>query len=592
MRLSRPRTQRQFLIAIIAAVSTTLALLSDAAPKAKYWSPNEITYPTPDFQKLDTFEANRLNKADSLFADARFKEAGAAYEAFAVEFPDSAAVAYAITRKGRSLQLEQKRFEAMEIYQEVLDYFPNNVHCAAAALFYFGECHEQNGDEPKAVRAYRLIADDPEYKKHFLAAGALNALATSLWNSDEKEQAAKYLKESAATFRESNPTAAATAIERLLEYYIRWKPDEPALRTLYGQLGTFQKEKRPVKEPVETNSDYWTVLRERIYRHGGFEDSQQKQAKSYYAYWAGAMGDRLPGDDGFRIDQAEFQRRADGDNAKWLARLEQIYNEGPADQYDRTIRWMRVTRSHPAAVESYYRKLNFGKMSNAQIHSAFMTAVKEVGNGSMGTAIFGKLRFGEMEDPARTQIVRDLAQLELRDVKIDLAPLARAAAASFKDKDLGRSELLEFYSRRRLPEPGLELATQLEEVPKHSQQAIWRKGEFLRDLRRYDEAVAAFQLSERRPDSLYEIASCKMKLGKPDEAVAQYREIENFFTDKAPDAALKIAYVFKDTGRKDQFVAQLRAVLSKYPRSSQSSQAHQELERLGVRIGGGVDADG
>ena len=65
----------------------------------------------------------------------------------------------------------------------------------------------------------------------------------------------------------------------------------------------------------------------------------------------------------------------------------------------------------------------------------------------------------------------------------------------------------------------------------------------------------------------------------------------DFFKDRAPEAALRIAYIQRDAGRKPQFVAQLRAVLKKYPKSSQSSQAHQELEKLGVRIGGGVDAD-
>ena len=35
----------------------------------------------------------------------------------------------------------------------------------------------------------------------------------------------------------------------------------------------------------------------------------------------------------------------------------------------------------------------------------------------------------------------------------------------------------------------------------------------------------------------------------------------------------------------------LRMVLKKYPKSGQSSEAHQRLEKLGVRIGGAIDAD-
>jgi hypothetical protein len=48
--------------------------------------------------------------------------------------------------------------------------------------------------------------------------------------------------------------------------------------------------------------------------------------------------------------------------------------------------------------------------------------------------------------------------------------------------------------------------------------------------------------------------------------------------------------VYRRADQRDQYIAALRAVLKKYPKSGQSSSAHQELEKLNVRIGGGVDA--
>ncbi|NBU11794.1 MAG: hypothetical protein EBS84_22820, partial [Proteobacteria bacterium] len=48
------------------------------------------------------------------------------------------ATSYAILRKGRSLQLLDKRFEAIKIYQEVLDFFPNDIKYAAPALYLIG----------------------------------------------------------------------------------------------------------------------------------------------------------------------------------------------------------------------------------------------------------------------------------------------------------------------------------------------------------------------------------------------------------------------------------------------------------------------
>jgi TolA-binding protein len=67
--------------------------------------------------------------------------------------------------------------------------------------------------------------------------------------------------------------------------------------------------------------------------------------------------------------------------------------------------------------------------------------------------------------------------------------------------------------------------------------------------------------------------------------------VENFFKQHAPEAALRVAGVYKRFNLRDQHIAALRAVLKKYPKSGQSNAAHLELEKLGVRIGGGVDAD-
>ena len=81
------------------------------------------------------------------------------------------------------------------------------------------------------------------------------------------------------------------------------------------------------------------------------------------------------------------------------------------------------------------------------------------------------------------------------------------------------------------------------------------------------------------------------KLGKLEPAVSQLREVENFFKDRAPEAALAASYLYRDAGQKEKYVRSLRGVLKKYPKSGESSQAHQRLEEMGLPIGGGVDAD-
>jgi tetratricopeptide (TPR) repeat protein len=107
---------------------------------------------------------------------------------------------------------------------------------------------------------------------------------------------------------------------------------------------------------------------------------------------------------------------------------------------------------------------------------------------------------------------------------------------------------------------------------------------------KWQEAIAAYQSADNPPESLFYIAECLVADGKRDAAIAQLREIENFFKDSAPEAALRIAYLYRDGGEQKLYISNLRGVLMKYPASGQSSTAHQELERMGVKMGGGIDA--
>ena len=141
--------------------------------------------------KLDTFEGITLDKADKVFGAKDYPRALAEYDSFILQFPESKATSYAILRKGRSLQLLEKRFEAIKVYQEVLDFFPNDVRYAAAALYSIGECHAQNGDVEKAVKSWLALADDPDYSKEPPGASALNQLADNFLKQGKTDDGIK-----------------------------------------------------------------------------------------------------------------------------------------------------------------------------------------------------------------------------------------------------------------------------------------------------------------------------------------------------------------------------------------------------------------
>ena len=55
----------------------------------------------------------------------------------------------------------------------------------------------------------------------------------------------------------------------------------------------------------------------------------------------------------------------------------------------------------------------------------------------------------------------------------------------------------------------------------------------------------------------------------------------------AAQAALKVADIYRISGDKGKEVTQLRLVLVRYPKSGQSSEAHNRLESYGVALTGG-----
>ena len=285
----------------LVALAIGLALLAPAAVNAQ-------SFPEAQWKKLDSFEANRLAKADQLFSKKSYRAAIAAYDAFLLEFPRSSAVPYAILKKGRSIQLDEKRFQAIKVYEEVLDYFPNVIEFASPALFYIGECHWENGDIEKAMKAWLEMATDKDYKKHVLAAHAINSLAENLLKQGKAPEAIKYFEQVAIDFRFSNREPAYKALDRAIWFYVRVKPNDMKLRELWKKRGTFHHHPRNVSPTADValDRDYWKFLWNRIDREGryGFNELQKAEKKKFYKYWSDVFTGKHPKWEEFQIKAA------------------------------------------------------------------------------------------------------------------------------------------------------------------------------------------------------------------------------------------------------------------------------------------------
>ena len=539
----------------------------------------EVPLTEDDFKKLDTFEGHSLAKADRVYGQKDYRAAAAEYDAFLLEFPKSLATAYAILRKARCLQLDNKRNDAIKVYREVLDYFPNATEYAAAALYYIGQSNWQNGDVKEALKAWMDMADDVDYRKHRLAAGAINQLADNLVQQGKPDQAAEYYKQVAMDFRRSNRDAARYAIDKALNVHIRLSPNEPKLAEFYEKAGGFDWDPR---KPDPT--DYWNWIRGRIRQFATFTPEEKDKRDAYYRYWAGIMEGKRPTDDEFQIDLADFKRAYEGDVSTWTSRLDQQFAKNQKEgDYGRVVRWISVFHEQKNKVQEYYGKLDFAKMNNQQIDRLLRSLIDEAKDREMSRNVFAKLQFDKMSDDEKYRLERYLWE---RDEDLVVETCNRMT-----DKEYGSMELLRYYHWRRNADKGLTVADGSTSVPQYAKEAYYMKGEMLQWKAKYPEAIQSFQAADNPPHNIFRIAECFMAQGKREQAIGQLRELENFFVDWAPEAAMRIAWIYRDTNDKQQYVSNLRNIMKKYPKSGQSGQAHQELERMGVKIGGGVDAE-
>jgi len=391
-----------FVACLAAALVVLLPLSAAGGPKKK--NVKEVSLSADELKRLDTFEGHTLAKADQAFNKDQYRQARAEYDSFILEFPRSKLIPYALLRKGRCAELDDKRFKAIADYKEILDYFPNNVKYAAAALFHLGDCHWDNGDIDKALKAWIELAEDKEYRKEPLGAFAINHLADHLIKHEKPEkraEAVKYYHQVAVDFRKANPDASNHARGPVIQHYVRTSPNEQEFRRFYTEMRTLEQHPQTVPPDLTVNTRYWDVLRAYIRHHGHFEEADTEQRKRYYAYWSGQMSGKFnePGEynDSFHIERAAFLLLSNDSRAGWVQALDQQYNRHQqAGNWQRTVRWMRLYKGMPEKVEQYFRKVDPAKVPNKARVELMMAVWETEKTKPLARKLMDKLAFGEM----------------------------------------------------------------------------------------------------------------------------------------------------------------------------------------------------
>ena len=562
---------------LLAAVAAFLPGLLLAAPGME----SELTMPPELFKRLDQFEAHNLSKADTTFGQRQFQVAWKDYDAFIKEFPKSKAVPYAIYRKARCLHLDDKRYQAIKTYNEVLDFFPNIIEYAAPALYFIGIAYWDSGDKLEAHKAWAEMAEDKDYSKHDLAGDAINRLSGYLVEKGEVPKAMEYYERVGTEFRQKNPKAAEHAIKQVVAYYIRTKTDEAKLRDLYLKFQGFGD--RVIKVPPDLSKDwgYWDSIRYYVRQQGQFGQAEQDVADRYWKYWAQAVDKLFLNNDDFRIEVAGWHLAYERSNEKWFKRLddqfESYQKEGDAE---RILKWISLYAAHKNKVTQYYQKLDFAKLSQPLVLRLMTILYDQVRDPEMARSVFRLVRLDRMSDTEKASLARYFWDHDWS--------LAVLIYSKFDDTLFAKMETMRYWYRGRNVKEGLPLADDLVKEPKYAEEAMWCRAEFLVAAGKYEEAIAAYHQTSRMPDNLWAIVGCYKALRQLGQAVAQLTEIENFVPAQASRARMAIAQTYNEFGQRAQYIVELRNVLTKYEKSGESSQAHRELEAMGeTRIKGG-----
>ena len=535
---------------------------------------NEVVLSEADRETLHPSETNILGQADRLFADREYRKALGSYEEFILSYPRSAAVPYALLRKGRAMQKNNKRYEAIRIFCEVVDYFPESIEYAAPALFYLGQCEWDTGNKTAALKKWEGMAKDKDYRRHRLAAYALNALAERLVEREEYDKAGREYLQIATDFRELNKDAATHAINQLVRIHVRFRPDVTKLREAWSALRGFEKE--PNKIGGDEDTCFWEAIRDRVRALGVFKVGEESLKKSHYGYWAGAMEGQRPHDDDFQKDMADFYLFADGNQDAWIARMDKQFAayQQPGN-YDRVVKWIIFYTPNEKKTAEYYAKLDFSKMKNDTIKVLTLRTL-DLAPG-MAKSAFQQLHVGRMSDDERVDLAKTIGQ---RSEELPLALFHK-----MKDADRAKMEELRFWadykaSAEKAADRAVPLADHCAGIPGYAKEAYWLKAEILRGIGKWEEAIQAYRMNDAPPTNLLAIADCLLALDRVDAAVDQLREIEKAFVEESSKAALRIAHAYRGAGRREKYISELRGVMSKYPKSAEANIAHVELESM------------
>ena len=451
-------------------------------------------------------------------------------------------LAYAVFMQGYARQQAHDRNEAMKLYNEVLDIYPEQKFISVPARYMLSCVKRELGDVKKADADLEEIVADKEADGHKIYYNVLRSLGSSAWGKFNLADAADCW--SKIVFSKGKPDGTL------------WRNSRDDLITALIVAGTFDEleaavlagidaDKRKDRADAVARTVAWMSETDRYWYHAVTQYLDRRYPKEQkaserktalekirrgFAAWTDGEGAVFEGvDDGWRFGVAQFRAHSQIDK--------------PADLVKRAKALEALVKgAKPDAVDGRARTL------------------------ALDFASLGR------KDEARA--AAELAKNHL--FKLHLQYEVENTLQEWKAAAMYLSE----YCETQPPPPPDDLKRAKYDLAWHYRV---RLGE-------YEKAVKIYQDLDDPPKSLWGLSEALRESGKKPESYKTLVELTSMFPDEAPEAVLRTAQWRERDGEKEKAISLYRRLLShpKWKQSRASSEAHQALERYGIATGGAM----
>lgn len=497
---------------------------------------------TKAFEKaLRDDESGRLSEQDRISV---YRAAAAEWRKVQVQSEtgdfDERVIAYSVFLQGCARERARDSNEALKLYGEVIELYPDIVYASLPAKFRLGSLQIAMGEGRKADITLGDLLDDPASQGSLIRAAALLLAGDRLWNSGKFVEGEKCWSEIISDgMKFAGPSRRSRARDRLMTVAM-------------------------------VSADF--VRLDELSMLDRADNNQQRYEAARMVF--------------------DFSRNIIGGNQRHMGYAWRLSKLCPSES-ERKKRNERVRKaffpwfaSKRPMYEATGRIVDY--LSDALIVAMLSGSGKEI---DAKTADIEKFIRARKYDWTSLRIAHSAKNILCDARRFDQARRFPELLKKPLDAAWMRYEIESRAGKPAAAVVHLEEYLALKPPPDNARRAKRELAGLCRDhLGKYDKAIAIYQELNDPPGTLWDLHYTYRKAGRKNESYQVLTELESVFPREAPRAFLIHAQCLEADGKIKQAIALYRRLLSQpeWKKTHESSLAHQALERHGIATGGAV----